>query len=745
LGNHLLFVFSITLFVNAALLFIIEPMIAKMILPSLGGSPAVWNTSLVFYQACLLAGYAYAHFGSSWIGTKRHALLHLNFVLAAVLLLPIAVPLDWFATPSENPAELVLAVLCVSIGIPFLVVSAGAPLLQKWFAQCDHKSARDPYFLYAASNCGSMVGLLAYPLLLEPNLTLSQQNHLWFYGYLTLLILTAACVLLCLRPLSSKVEKPALQLADCDRAIALHANNDGEIQITRRLRWLVWSFVPSSLLSGVTTYVTTDVVAAPLFWVAPLAAYLLSFVFAFSLRRWTSSSFVVRRQAFLLLGAALTVATHATSPVYVVLPLHLLAFFATALVCHGRLAEDRPAAKYLTGFYLWISLGGVLGGLFNALLAPLIFNGIIEYPLAMVAAAFVRPYVGVKKSSRVSAKLDWLLPVLLVAGMFGLSLVGKNIAGLANANLRLAMFGIGGVICLGFAYRPVRFGGGLVALLLIAWFFPPPFGKVLYKDRSFFGTYRATYDLNNKRHLLFQGTTIHGAQSSDEKMRLQPLSYYHRTSPVGQVLLANGQARTAAEVAIVGLGTGALACHGDKSQKFTFYEIDPLVEKIARDDRLFTYLRDCPPRIQVVIGDARISLAKAPNQHYDLFILDAFSSDVIPMHLLTREAMELYLSKTAPDGVLLFHISNRYMDLAPVLDRLAKELGLMAVIQNDFNLTEEDRSEGKSSSRWILFTRSRLAAGRFISDSRWRILDGRLGGDLWTDQFSDILKVLYWR
>ncbi len=714
-------------------------MIAKMILPLLGGSPAVWNTSLVFYQTCLLAGYAYAHYGSGWLGTKRHALLHLNLVLAAVLLLPVVLPIQWFATPTQSPAELVLTVLCVSVGFPFLVVSAGSPLLQKWFAQCQHKAASDPYFLYAASNMGSMIGLVAYPILIEPNLTLSQQNHFWFYGYLGLLVLTSSCVLLYLRPLSRPVEIESGSLAIATQ------EPEPVPSWPDKLRWLVWALVPSSLLSGVTTYVTTDVVSAPLFWVVPLALYLFSFVVAFGRSGWATSEFLVRRQAFLLLGAILTVVLQANQPVYLILPIHLLAFFATALLCHGQLAALRPSSRYLTDYYLWISLGGMLGSLFNAILAPAIFTSVVEYSLAMAAAAFMRPDIGADSTSARQRRFDWAFPAALLALMLGFIWFGRSSALFAGANLRLLVYGITGVLCLSFAYRPIRFGVGIAALLVIAQALPPPYGQVLYADRSFFGAYRAIYDSAGNRYALFHGTTVHGAQSANKSMRLQPPSYYHRTSPVGQVLRTEARSGTTSNVAIVGLGTGALACHGARSQRFTFYEIDPLVEKIARDDRLFTYLRDCPPKIEVVIGDARRSLVNAADRQYQLLVLDAFSSDVIPVHLLTREAVALYLSKTTADGALLFHISNRYMDLAPVLTRIAREFNLLPYIWNDLQISPRESAEGKSASRWILLAPNSQVARHYAADNRWRPLDGSGEVDLWTDEFSDVLKVLRWR
>lgn len=734
-------VYSTTVFLNAALLFIIEPMVAKMILPFLGGSPAVWNTSLVFFQACLLAGYAYAHFGSSWLGTRRHALVHLILAVAALALLPVALPAHWLTAPTRDPVSLVLAVLTVSIGFPFLVLSAGAPLIQKWFAQGKHSAARDPYFLYAASNAGSIAGLLAYPLLLEPRLTLSQQNRLWLFGYLVLLILMSLCALHFLRPLSGHSGGASAPVEQPDST----PSDFMEVTFARRLRWVLWSLVPSSLLLGVTSYVTTDVASAPLFWVAPLTAYLLSFVVAFAHPSWAANTSLIRLQAFLLLGVASTVFLNATQPAWFILPLHLISFFVTSLICHGQLVKDRPGARRLTDFYFWISVGGVLGGVFNALIAPVIFKGVVEYPLAIAAAAFFRPYIGVTHGSKLSHRLDWLLPPVLVALIIFITLAMRHVQILPPANERLLICGVSAAIFLVFVHRPFRFGIAVTTLTLISLWYPSSAGKILYADRSFFGSYRATLHADGNRHVLFQGTTVHGAQSSDPQMRLRPLTYFHRTGPAGQVLSLFAELRGAGHVAVVGLGTGALACHGSAGHTFTFYEIDPLVERIARDASLFTYLRDCPPKITVVIGDARLSLAKAADDHYDLLVLDAFSSDVIPTHLLTREALQLYLKKTAADGILLAHISNRYMDLAPVFGRLAQSLNLVAYIQNDFDLTPKESAEGKSASRWVMLAHREKDVAPFLVNQRWQRLDEGSTAALWTDDFTDLLKVIHWR
>ena len=743
--KSLFFIYSITIFLDAALLFLIEPMVAKMILPVLGGTPAVWNLSLFFFQAVLLAGYLYAHLGNLWFGPKRHAIIHLVIVLFGVVFLPVVIQKHWFAVPVDQPARLVLSVLFFSVGFPFFALAAGSPLIQKWFANTSHPVARDPYFLYAASNLGSIVGLIAYPTILEPYFSLAEQSRSWFYGYLALIAFTSACVFFLWRFFVASAHEDSPGSAADKKADARPWMNSREVTFARRIRWVVLSFVPSSLLLGVTTYITTDVASAPLFWIAPLVLYLLSFVMTFSRTVWVSRSFIVRRQSFLLLAAAITVFAQAAMPGWLVVPLHLTAFFTTALVCHGELAKDRPPTDHLTEFYLWLSIGGVVGGFFNALLAPMIFRNVQEYPLAMIAAAFVRPYLGEDKRSRRDRWLDLLLPVGL--GLFAVATIlwSKESALISPHTIYWLVFGISAVSCLGFVCRPFRFGLGMGALIIISDLYPASYGDLLYTNRSFFGVYRAMLDRSEKYHLLFHGTTIHGAQRLDPKKRLEPTVYYHSSGPVGQVFSVFAKTHENGNVAVVGLGTGALACMGTPHQNFTFFEIDPLVEQIARAPKLFTFLRDCPPRIKVTLGDARISLAQAPAHYYQLFVLDAFSSDVIPVHLLTREAIQLYLSKLDENGILFFHISNRYMDLVPVLDRLGSSLNLIDLVRNDVPATQAEREDGKVPSRWVVMSRRRDVLAELLSDPRWKLLDGRSAGDLWTDDYSNILRVIRWK
>ena len=501
------------------------------------------------------------------------------------------------------------------------------------------------------------MGLLAYPFLLEPHFNLTQQAWFWLYVYLGFFVLALFCGL-ALRGLAARAKDQTL----AREAFASNIDSTTEkLSLLRRFRWVALSFAPSSLLLGVTTYITTDLASVPLLWVLPLSLYLVSFIVGFQRDSWGSHPFVVRRQSFLLLGAAITFFANATEPAIILLPLHLLSFFATALVCHAELAKDRPQTQHLTEYYLWISFGGVLGGFFNGFLAPLIFNTVAEYPLAMIGAALVRPPLDQNFRKPATYWLDFIWPATLFIIILGLVLWVEKGDFFSAKIAHVLIFGVSGVIGLSFAPRPVRYALGIAAIMLATSQYHGAFGQVLFTKRSFFGVYRAMQDNERNYHYIFHGTTLHGAQSLDPKRRLVPISYYYSTGPVGQVFRALSENGFDKPVAIVGLGAGALACYGKPGQIFTFYEIDPLVERIARDPDLFTYLKDCSPRISVRIGDARLTLPSAPGHYYGMFILDAFSGDSIPIHLLTREAVELYLSKLVPEGVLLFNISNRYM------------------------------------------------------------------------------------
>jgi len=725
MSRMLLIVYATTIFLTASLLFVVQPMFAKMVLPLLGGSPAVWNTCLVFYQAALLAGYLYAHATTSWLGVRRQAALHVGLVLLPLLLLPIGIPSGWTPPAAASPIPWLLALLAVAVGLPFFVVSTTSPLLQKWFAGTGHPSAGDPYFLYAASNLGSMLGLLGYPVLLEPRLRLAEQSRLWSGGYLLLLVFTLACAVLLWR---SPV--PALADPSRERLTGLAAR--------RRLRWVLLALVPSSLMLSVTTFISADVEAIPLLWVIPLAIYLLTFVLVFARRPLVPHALVVRVLPIALLALVVVLVKRANQPLLLIMGLHLGVFFVAAMVCHGELARDRPPPAHLTEFYLWLSVGGVLGGVFNALVAPLVFDSVAEYPLTVVLACLLAP--GARGGGRGQVVRDVALPVVTGGVTAGL-IVGTEWAGPAAAPVgSLLALVVPAMLCFGFSRRPLRFGLGIGAILLAGTLSTGEQGRVVATRRSFFGVNRVTLDATRGLHLLIHGSTLHGAQSLDPARRREPLGYYDPSGPIGQVFEALGDPPS---VALVGLGAGALACYARPRDEWDFYEIDPLVESIARDPRYFTYLRDCLPDARVVLGDARLSLARA-GRRYDLIVLDAYSSDAIPVHLLTREALQMYLDRLAPVGVLAFHISNQHLDLEPVLADLARDASLAALIRGD-DVTPAERARGKLASRWAVMARRPDDLGSLVTDARWAPPRAPAGGRVWTDDFSSVLGVLRWR
>ena len=723
--------FTVTIFLGAALLFILEPMFARMVLPLLGGSPGVWITVVLVFQALLLAGYAYAHLSVSRIGPRRQSMLHMALVGIPILLLPIAVPSGWTPPAQANPASWLIAVMGVSVALPFLMISSASPLLQRWFAATTHPRARDPYFLFRASNLGSMVGLLLYPVLLEPTLGLGEQSRLWSAGYVLLTLLVVACAIVVWRS-PRRAEEPIGSPGGA-------ASEAAAPTAARRRRWLVLAFVPSSLMLGTTNFLTTDISPIPLLWVLPLAIYLISFVIAFSRRYPRRRGLVTKAVPFLVLALAATLLLRAGGPLWMLLPLHLVVLFLASVMCHGELAIDRPSPRYLTGFYLWISFGGVLGGAFNALVAPLVFNSFVEYPLAIAAVCMLLPWPERGASETWSRALDVAIPlglgavVLVATSLTDPDAIGPYVV--VAAVLLLVVFAL--------RTRPIRFGLAVGALLL-AGAIPESDGRsVLVQERSFFGVYRVVEDVRPvKGRLLFDGTTLHGAQSLDASLRMEPTTYYTTTGPVGDVFAAWTDRPTGARIGVVGLGTGSLACYGATGEEWTFFEIDPVVERIAEDPSLFTFLRDCPSQQRVVLGDGRLSLRLAGPASFDMLILDAFSSDAIPVHLITREALALYRSKLGPDGVLLFHISNRYLDLHPVLGSLAEDAGLASLARDDTSVTDADQQVWKTASSWVVMVRDPAALGGLRDGADWYPLAA--GDDLWTDDYSDVFGVVNW-
>ena len=723
-GQGAVALFVITLFLSAFLMFLLEPMAAKMLLPLLGGAPAVWNTCVVFFQAMLLAGYAYAHGVPVWLGVRRHAVVHALLVVLPLFLLPFS--LADSRAPQGNPVLWLLTTLLASIGLPFFVLTTTAPLVQKWFSRTDHKAARDPYFLYAASNAGSLAGLIAYPALVEPALRLSEQSRLWTAGYVVFAALIVACVSVLWRRGGADAT-----------AAAPSANTTwiAPIGALRRLRWIGLSFAPSSLMLAVTTFVSTDVAAVPLLWIVPLSLYLLTFVLAFNSERRYPRGLIERGFPLLLLPLVLFLVLRVTGPMVVVLPIHLAVFFLAALWCHQALADDRPDPAHLTAFFFWVALGGVLGSLFNTLAAPILFTGIAEYPLVLVLVCFLRgtePSEGGK--TRASAFVAPLVAGVLTSAVM---LAGPRLESLP---VRFALLFTAAFLCLRVSRQRIPFAVGIAVLLIASGFFRGAYGAVLHAERTFFGSYRVRLDPARQVRSIFHGTTLHGMQSIDPQRRKEPLAYHHRSGPFGDVY-SSIPAAAHSEVAVVGLGVGALAAYQRHHQRWTFYEIDPAVERMARNAAHFTYMADCAENCRVLIGDARLSLMNASAAAYGMIVVDAFSSDAIPVHLMTKEALELYFSKLTANGALVFHISNRHLALEPVLGRLARELKLATLIRRD-NLSEDVTTDGRISSDWLVMTRQAADLGALSGSTLWVPPIVPPDVPLWTDDFSNILSVL---
>jgi tetratricopeptide (TPR) repeat protein len=731
------------LFLSAALLFVIEPMFAKMVLPLLGGAPAVWNTCLVFYQAALLAGYLYAHLSLKWLGPRRQAALHVALLCLPWVVLPIGVARGWVPPQQVFPVPWLWMLLSVSVGLPFFVVSASAPLLQAWFSRTGDRSSEDPYFLYAASNLGSLLALLAYPVVIESHWTLREQAWGWTGGYGLLMALVAGCAVQLWRsaPGGAATQPAAAQGAAAEPPAEA-------LGLRRRLRWLALSFVPSSLLLGVTTYISTDLVAIPLLWVLPLALYLVTFVLVFARRQVLPLSWMVRLQPYLLVAAGAALVWVVTMPTQFLLLglLHFGAFFVTAMVCHGQLAADRPSGSRLTEFYLWMSLGGVLGGLFNVLVAPLVFSDALEYPLMLAAACLLRPpAAGPRRPWRLwkwqaGLPVAVLLVCLASTGLLRAEDPLTRWGGTDAAGVKLAVLASCGVAAWFLRRRRLQFGLGVAALMAVSLCYPSTevLGlQRLHVERSFFGVLSVWNDPLYNAHALMNGATAHGGQGMNRSEQTEPWTYYSRKGPLGGIFQALQPRRPLAEIGALGLGAGSIAAYGQKGERITFYEINPAVERIARDTQYFTYLADCRAKVEVVLGDARLSLVHGPPRQFDLLVLDAFTSDAVPVHLLTREALRLYFQRLADHGLLAIHISSRYFDLAPIVGRLAVKIGAAARM-----CTDPDSEEGpkKFPSAWVVMARRAEDLGLLTGKPAWKPLPDK--GPLWTDDFSDVLGAL---
>lgn len=853
--------FAATIFLSATLLFLVQPMVGKMLLPLAGGSSAVWNTCMVTFQAALLAGYLYSHILTTRFPLKVQVGIHAALALLTLRALPFVAP----GVPPTTETTLGLTLwliqtIAFTVGLPFFVVSTTGPLLQSWFSRTDHPRARDPYFLYAASNIGSSLGLLGYPFLLESDYNIPGQSVFWAAGFVLLAILLIACGV-------SAAKNQAQQIIIPDAAKPAPET----ITWKRRGLWIALSAVPSSLMIGVTQHISTDLAAVPLLWVMPLFLYLLTFTLAFSPRIALSTPLLGWLTLFLVFADGMAIMTGLNKPFTLILSLHITTFFVAALMCHRRLADDRPTPSRLTEFFFYVALGGVLGGIFNALVAPLIFTLVYEYPVALAACVLLRPWrqtvppdtgapglrdrlsmlsenrVGVTIACFAAAAglgIVWMLPsILTTLGVKSIYFEGTRAIVAIGLCLTLALF----------IRRPVVSALPFLAVAIAGQYL----GKLSYGDstlalrRSFFGVHHV-YTVNARSegvidqtkpiaHKLMHGTTLHGAQLFGSLKRTRPdgstfssdaerlaTTYYHPNGPVGDIMrhLMNTPVRRAAvapptaalldiaragilsdhgvpalptlsfgslsawpaviqsiadtsrsdaptaRVAVVGLGSGATAAYAGPGDWYTYYEIDPVVRDLATDPSLFTYITGAQARgakVDIVLGDGRLSIAKAPDKSFGLIVLDAFSSDSIPVHLLTREAVKLYLSKTRDDGIVAFHISNRYFDLRPVLLTHSLVLKTQAFLGESGQVRDpaaprgvtpaRDSAEFMAASTWVVFANSPAALANFAADAPYWIplvppsdylpspsgRPPRKNLPEWTDDFSDVLAVFRWK
>ena len=718
-------VFAVSLFSSALLLFVLEPLITRLVLPLLGGSASVWNTALLFFQTTLLVGYLYAHVLT--LAKPRWQLaLHVLVLGAALFFLPPAIGPDRIPDPADQPVVWLLLALAASIGLPFLALAATAPLLQRWYSLGNYPGSKDPYFLYAASNIGSIAALLAYPTFIEPALGLQAQTRAWSVVFIGAAGLILVCGMLTIRgsPVQATASPPSMR---------------GSVGWFLRGRWVAWSFVPSAMLLAVTLHISVNIASAPFLWVGPLALYLLSYVIAFARQTWIKPAHALTAHTLLTIAVAIYFSAPA---LWLVLGLHLGILFTTGLVCHQALAASRPPASGLTEFYFWNSLGGWLGGVFGALVAPLVFNTILEYPILLVAACFVRPRV-TDDDTRRSRWLDVLLPVAL--GVYFLLPFWAPWANpiAVGAIGPLIYYTVLAVALYLFRPRPLRFGLAVGMVVLGAELMSFDDSDVLGRWRSFYGVYEVSDTTDGRVRLLKHGTTIHGAQARDVRFARLPLTYYNPEGPLGQVVTALSSSFHIENVAAVGLGVGTAACDFDGSERLTFFEIDPLVEQIAAERNLFSYLSLCGRTAKIEIQDGRLGLVSAPDGGFDLIVLDAFTSDAIPVHLLTSEALQTYVAKLTPRGVLLIHISNRYVELAPVLKAAADHLGL-ALLRNVYTPTPREHDRGGYDSDWVVIAASPANLTVIAARPGWQDIAPGAPATLWTDDYSNLFRALKW-
>jgi hypothetical protein len=729
--NSLLAAFSAAIFISAALLFAVEPMFTKMVLPRLGGASAVWSVAMVFFQATLLAGYAYAHLLTRFAPGRGSILIHLAVLLIACLALPLHLAGGWGQPPSRGEAFWLLGLFAASIGLPFFALAANGPLMQAWFVRTNHPSARDPYFLFAASNVGSFLALISYPTMVEPLLQLGEQTWLWTVGFYVLILLIAACGVLLLR---SATLSPAAATARREETAPPTCRDS--------LAFVGLAAVPSGLLLAVTLHISTDAAAVPLFWVLPLAIYLLTFVIAFQSRPVVPHSLVVKAFPFVILALAGLMIIDPFSTIIELIVVHLTAFFVVALLCHGELARRRPAPEYLTAFYMRISAGGMIGGIAVGLIAPQVFNWVAEYPLLIALSVLCMPGLALPPKGAGQYLLFGALAVaaalLTILMSSGLKLDNNVITLLIGALLGLTVY---------FWRAPLAFAA-IIAFVLVL-------GNYQYNDainnfvvRNFFGVLAAAETADGQFRILWHGGIGQGAQRIRDRDgnpvpgRPEMISEFHAGGGIAQTFDAvRAKVGGPISYAVIGLGTGSLTCQARPEDSVIYYELDPDVIRIARNPALFNFVSECRPNIPIVQGDARLTIANAPNAGYDLIFVDAFIGAAIPIHLITKEAMAIYLRKIKPSGIVALHVSNRHLELGSVVAGIAHANGAITRLYDGGDV-QEDESEQKWVPTVAAVARKDDDFGALAKSRYWPLLPLDPAQRVWTDDYSNVVGAI---
>jgi hypothetical protein len=730
-----------TTFLSAALLFTLQPLFAKMLTPLMGGSPAVWNTALVFYQAALLAGYFYAHILATRFKPRTQLMIHGAVLVFGLIFLPIKVSGLVGAPDVGNPVGWTLAALALSLGGPIVAISATAPLIQSWRARLG--DAVDPYRLYAASNLGSFIALAAFPFLIEPMIGAKAQAVVWTVGYVILAIALVTAIYAVPKDSSAPREVAQGQTTWLDRA-----------------KWVFFAAPPSALLVAVTTHLSTDVASVPLIWIPPLALFLLTFIIAFS-SLGDKLAEVASPLKFMVVFLLAAIMGARIDQDMIGLGIHLLAFFLIVLCCHLELAARRPEPARLTEFYLWMSLGGVLGGAATALLAPVLLNTTIEYQIALAAALAVGAWG--------RADLKWALPAVIIA--IGAALLYRNLYEVAmwlEANVPVgpkngttetpfwfgvlavwrpefaaAMFCSVMALAAIMAQRSALIVAAIGGVALMLPILDTDSDDIKFRERSFFGVLEIedSGKAPDGWRFLSHGTTLHGVMSLNPARNREPMSYYWRETPIGVLYTEATAAKpTDLHAGVIGMGMGATTCYAKLGQKWKIFEIDDDVIKASMNPNLVGFINRCAPDIEVVRGDARLRMKDQPDGWFDILLVDAFSSDAIPTHMITKEAIALFMSKMAPDGVLIVHISNRYLDLGTIVSDAANDLGFAAMEGNrDGEATNPNADTGV---RAVIIAKTQARLDRYRGQAMWTMIGPSAKSQPWTDDHTDILRAL---